>query len=374
MKIGRFVVDGHIHGSTLYRPAGKPKKEQTTMEKLWAEIEPYDNSEAIVYDMDAYGINMGVLKPSFAGTRNEMQAQIVDKYPNRFRAECMALNLRLKCVRGEAEWNIKDALAEIESVLTSEWGKGRFVGIGEFAPGGMGVVRKRPSYQERSEEFHAIAELAEKYDISVDFHEYETGSQAWWGPGAYEGLALITEVAAAHPNTRFVIMHGGGQYPEPIRMACEAISLLDNIWLETGYWRAEYYEFALKHTNLGATRLIWGGGDTGSSLWSHFPTQPGNKYLNPTGFWLQKKWPIPLPYQPDWYGWPTHQIHRLKDLELATQDEINLIVGGNAAKVYKLPVPMDRMFACGRPDLHGIHWEESIPWVPKEQVQKSGKP
>ena len=146
--------------------------------------------------------------------------------------------------------------------------------------------------------------------------------------------------------------------------------MTDNIWLETGYWKAEYYEIALKHPNFGAHRLIWGGGDTGSSLWSHFPTQPGNRYLNATGFWLQKRRPIPLPYQPDWYGWTTHQIHRVKDLDLATQDEINLIVGGNAAKVFKLPVPRDRMFMCGVPDIWGVQWKQSIPWVPDEQVQK----
>lgn len=372
-KIGRFVVDGHIHGSTLYRSAGKPKEgEETITAKLWSEIEPYDNSDMILYDMDAYGVDMGILKPSFPGTLNEMQAQIVDKYPNRFRALCSDQTLRLKSIRGEAEWNIKDALDEIESAL--KWGKGKFVGIGEFAPGGMQVVRKRPTYEQRLEEFLAIAELAEKYDISLDFHEYHLPTMGWWGAGAHEGLSLISEVASRYPKVRIILCHGGGQYPEDIRVTCEVVGMMENLYLETGYWRAEHYEIALKHPNVGATRLIWGGGDTGSSLWTHFPTQPGAKYLNPTGFGFQTKWPIPMPYQPDWLGWPIHQIHRLKDLELATQDEINLIVGGNAAKVFKLPVPMDRMFACGRPDLSGVHWEKTIPFLPKEQIQKPGTP
>ena len=367
MKIGRFVVDGHIHGSTLYRPAGEHKEGESAVNKLWSEIEPYDNSDIIIYDMDAYGVDMGILQPSFAGTINEMQAQIVDKYPNRFRALCSDQTQRLKCARGEAEWNIDTALEEIEAVVTSDWGKGRFIGIGEFAPGGMGVVRKPPTYEQRLDEFLQVAKLASKYNLSIEFHEYESNT---WGGGPGAGYAIVSAMARQYPEVPIIIEHGGGQYPEDIRQACNVAAMAENVYLETGYWRAEYYEIALKHPNIGATRLIWGGGDNGSSLWSHFPTQPGNKYLNPTGNYLQRRWPIPIPYQPDWLGWTTHQIHRLKDLDLATQDEINLIVGGNAAKVYKLPVPLPRMFACGRPDLSGIYWEKTIPYIPEEQVQK----
>ena len=52
-----------------------------------------------------------------------------------------------------------------------------------------------------------------------------------------------------------------------------------------------------------------------------------------------------------------------------TQDEINLILGGTAAKLYKLPVPYSRMFAEGRPDIYGDKWRESIPFIPREQIK-----
>ena len=367
VKIGRFVVDAHIHGSTLYKPAKKPGANEPFSNKIWSEVEPYDNSELVLWDLDAYGVDMGILKPSFAGTLNEMQAQMVDDHPTRFRALCSDQTQRLKCVRGEAKWNIDTALEEIENALTSDWGKGRFVGVGEFAPGGMGVVREPPTYEQRLSEFLDVAKLCVKHDISIEFHEYESNS---WGGGPGAGYAIVSQMASQFPELRIVIEHGGGQYPEDIRAACDVAGMAENVYLETGYWRAEFYELALKHPNVGATKLIFGGGDNGSSIWSHFPTYPGNKYLNPTGNLFQRKWPAPLPYNPDWLGFPTHQIHRLKDLDLATQDEINLIVGGNAAKVYKLPIPMGRMFACGRPDLSGIYWEETIPWVPDSQIQK----
>jgi hypothetical protein len=32
------------------------------------------------------------------------------------------------------------------------------------------------------------------------------------------------------------------------------------------------------------------------------------------------------------------------------------------------------MFACGRPDLSGIYWDKTIPYIPDEQVQKPDIP
>ena len=66
-----------------------------------------------------------------------------------------------------------------------------------------------------------------------------------------------------------------------------------------------------------------------------------------------------------------HQIRKLK--EWVTQDEINLILGGNAAKIFKLPVPYERMFLSGRPDVFGIYWDESVPYIPDEQIINKDK-
>jgi hypothetical protein len=37
--------------------------------------------------------------------------------------------------------------------------------------------------------------------------------------------------------------------------------------------------------------------------------------------------------------------------EMNPKDDINLILGGTAAKLYKLPVPYPRMFPEGQPDI-----------------------
>ena len=60
----------------------------------------------------------------------------------------------------------------------------------------------------------------------------------------------------------------------------------------------------------------------------------------------------------DWWGWSLHQIDRLRDW--VTQDELNLLLGGNAAWIWDLPVPHEQMFVRGRPEFWGIHREGSV--------------
>ena len=44
-------------------------------------------------------------------------------------------------------------------------------------------------------------------------------------------------------------------------------------------------------------------------------------------------------------------VNKIRDF--CSQDEINLVLGGNVAKLYDLPLPHDRMFMRGRPDILG---------------------
>ena len=84
MKIGRWVVDGHIHcGKTdAISPDANPKL------GVRAEVVEVDNSDWALFDMDAYGIDMGILLPSFTGTTNEMHAQMVRKASQSFSFLC----------------------------------------------------------------------------------------------------------------------------------------------------------------------------------------------------------------------------------------------------------------------------------------------
>jgi predicted TIM-barrel fold metal-dependent hydrolase len=352
MKIGRWVVDGHIHcGKT---DASSPDADQKL--GVRPEVVEVDNSDWALFDMDAYGIDMGILLPSFTGTTNEMHARMVERNPSRFRSCVMDTTQRIKASRGETVWNIEAAIKEIEAAIKNH--PNVFVGIGEFAPGCMGTVRKPPTYEQRLEEWYAIAELAIKYDLVVHFHEWEV--QRGMGIKPSEAYDLLAMVCSQYPDFKILINHGGGQREDEIRPALRLAAYYPNIYYETGYWKAEFYEMAIQDCNIGCTRLIWGGGDTGSRIWMHHALRPGAKYLNEYQIYYNRvTWPADnqpkeLSYQPDWYGWACHQIHRLKDLNLATQDQINLIVGGNAARIYNLPTPKPaaEMFAHGRPDLY----------------------
>ncbi len=118
----------------------------------------------------------------------------------------------------------------------------------------------------------------------------------------------------------------------------------------------------MKNPNVGATQLIWGA-DYGN-VPQYIVAQPGE---DPTSFSSSmKRWPSVPTYQTDYWGWMFRQIDKIG--EWVTQDEINLILGGNAARIFKLPVPYSWMFPESRPDLWGIHWEKYVPFIPRDQI------
>ena len=111
---GRFVVEAHGHITTLYKSKGKPPGDYfggLTNSFSEGEVEYFDNSPLTLYDMERYGVDMVLLKPSQVGNTNESHAELVERYPDKFRAFCSDGKLRIKCSRGEAKWNLDDAAA-----------------------------------------------------------------------------------------------------------------------------------------------------------------------------------------------------------------------------------------------------------------------
>ena len=135
-----------------------------------------------------------------------------------------------------------------------------FVGVGEFSPGSMGVIRDRPTKMERFKEWCQIAEFCIHYDVPCYTHEFTSYCME-------EHLTMIANVCTKYPEFKVIIAHGGGSAEDDIKKACSLARNFENIYLETGYWRAEYYEYALMDPDLGASKLLWGGGDTGSHIW-----------------------------------------------------------------------------------------------------------
>ncbi len=339
MKIGRFVVDGHIH-------CGKKDaaSEKSNIQGIMAEVESADNSAQALYDMDAYSIDMGILLPSFLGTHAEEYAEMARNHRDRFRTCALDTETRLACAHGQ-EWKMSDSLKELDGYFTSD--REIYCGIGEFPPGNMTLTRQRPSRNQRFKEWCAIAEFCIHWDIPCYIHEMSPYNME-------EPLSMLAEVLRKYPEFKVIVAHGGGYKGYMIEKCCQFAADFEHVYLETGYWKAEYYEYGLRNPDVTAAKLLWGGGDTGSHLW--YPQiNPGavltetNRIYNLRNNWIwngQRE----VDYQPNYYGWTCHQIHRLLDMNMCTQDEIDLMVGGNAVRLYKLPVPAEVTFMAGRPD------------------------
>jgi predicted TIM-barrel fold metal-dependent hydrolase len=111
-----------------------------------------------------------------------------------------------------------------------------------------------------------------------------------------------------------------------------------NVYLETGrYWTQLYYK-PLNDPNIGPEKLIWGT-DWGASLPLH--TNLSGKWQPPVYTQQNIKQGIPR-HQVDIWGWSLKQLQRLD----IAQDDLNLILGGNAVRIYNLRTPggLTRMF------------------------------
>lgn len=369
-KMGRFVVETHGHITTLYDSVGDDPSP-----KGWTglpaapgagEVECVDNSGLTLYDMDCYGVDMVMLYPSVTGTTNESQLKLVEKYPDKFRAFCADTSTRIRCQREGTKWRVEDSAEEIEKAAAT----GKFVGIGEFLPR-CWERDKIYTFEERFEECCIFFDIARKYNLPIAFHD------VMWQDYEWDPWKLLLRLAGKYPDVKIIVNHGGqsiGSYvynDYNIRRTLQVAGRYtngseSNIFLEVGTWNAEQIRMAVEDPNVGPTQLLWGS-DYGN-VPQYMTVTPSHEGMFPTGkMTAMKRWKAVPPYQCDWWGWEVTQIERLK--QWVGQDEINLILGGNAAKLFKLPVPYERMFMCGRPDVFGIHWKESIPYIPIEQVK-----
>lgn len=398
-NIARFVVDTHSHISTLYQPEGEHSL-QLEAEGRWngmnGRCAVYDNSDFAIADMDRYGVDIAVLLPSMIGTTNESQIKIMDKYPDRFASCCADSKTAIKYYMDRSlKYNFQESLDEVEEALQT----GRFVGIGEFAPGlilaARGVIAP-PTIEERMEQWRGICRLAQKYDVPVHFHDFMMPFNCKEGEH-YDLIVFLENLLKEFPKVNIIANHGYkepngipiGPDDDPVEHWVRFYTMTakyKNVFLECGGWCEKNFELAFG-CGMRACNIIWGH-DYGNvpqylfrrehfkhmqfdpkrglpksdaKIWDYRSTDSlfGGIY---DGFSA-----VPT-YQPDFYGWGLRIIDRVGDW--LTQDEINLIMGGTAARLYKLPVPRSRMFAEARPDIFGENWREDwYPFIPDSQIQ-----
>jgi predicted TIM-barrel fold metal-dependent hydrolase len=342
MKLGRYIVDTHVHSQR--HAAGKALKGSKDFDKLgqvMGQMEAYDNSPRLLYDMERYGVDMCIIEPAF-GMTNPNNVDQVKRYPDKFAACAWPKEYQDSCAKGEQEWSIKgfcDALADLLKT-------GKYVGIGEMVliPMRKPKPGQPPRFQTEEEIITnclRVMEVCRAFKVPMRYHTGTPGGYAIAYHGAqftYNPLWVHT-LAVAMPDVPIILEHSGieGGWWEWFYECCLHVAASHKlIYLETGRWWAELYNKALNDPSVGAEKLIWGT-DWGASL-------PVYSQLNryPPGYTRQDlKQGIPR-HQVDIWGWSLKQIQRLD----INQDDMNLILGGNAVRLFKLPNPggLTRLF------------------------------
>lgn len=344
MKIARFVIDSHVHaqrhaaGSEL-RKMGSGKEGRIGYPDLAAimpRIRAYDNSERLLYDMECYGVDMCILSSAF-GMNNEINTDLTERYPERFRALCCAKETMDGALRGEEEWTVEGAADELDRLLST----GKFVGIGEGMPADPRAMteHRTMNQRDRMDQLRRFMDVARKHDVPVRVHTgapmgYPITYGIW--PETFQPL-WIQDLAAEYPDVPIVFDHGGmqgGRWEHWVDECLLVAAGNDNVYLETGlYWTDLYYK-ALADPNIGPEKLLWGT-DWGASIPIH--TQLG---LHPQSYAVQVRREGIVRHQVDVMGWSLKQVSRLD----ISQDDLNLIMGGNALRIYKIEFPFTRMF------------------------------
>ncbi len=344
MKLARFVVDSHVHAQ---RHAAGPefkkrgitvpqKMKYSDLSDIMPHLETYENSERLFYDMKCYGVDMCILSPAF-GMNNEINAALVQKYPDKFVALCAPKKTADRALAGEIEWSIEAACQELDELLST----GKFVGVGEGMPTRpMGKTsQKTISQTERMGELRKVMDVARKHKVPVRVHTgspmgYQIPYTHWpenWHP------YWVNDLAVEYPDVPIVYDHGGMQGGNMENLVNECIQVAanhDNVYLETGLYWTELYHKALVNPNVGPEKLLWGT-DWGAS-------QPTHTHIGvyPQCYTMQVRKEGIVTHQVDIMGWSLKQVSRLN----ISQDDLNLILGGNAMRIYKIPFALTRMF------------------------------
>ena len=339
---GVFMVDTHVHAQR--HAYGVSSREDASAEyrslarSMWT-IDPYDNSERLLWHMDKYGVDVCVLQPAFAMT-NVINKQIKEKFPNRFVLWADDVETRRKDAEGVAPWTIDAALEEIERELET----GLYCGIGEGLPGDLKGLPPG-GWPERFEQICKTMELCRKYKVVAPYH---CGAVSGYGNGGGGGpyadqhdrsnVFLAGQVASHYPDVPIIIQHAGIEgsgYSTDMYEDCLTVARSNhNIYLETGQWWAELYERPLKDPNIGCERLVWGT-DWGSSIpQSWMPGCVPETFCNQD---INAGLPA---HQIDIFGWSLRELGRLN----IPQDDLNLILGGNACRIMNIKTPFTRLF------------------------------
>ncbi|MCL2122031.1 MAG: amidohydrolase family protein [Clostridiales bacterium] len=305
-----------------------------------------DNSAMLLWHMEKYGVDKCIIKNT-VGRSNQINADIVQRYPDKFIAICNDSETQNKSQTGEIKWTIEAAIKEIDGYLAT----GLYKGIGDGLARDRTKGKKLIPWDERLDQICQIMELARKYKVPVIYHVgIPVGSSSSIDMARSRAHAetcdngnplLCHEVASLYPDVPILMAHGGieasAYYMDDYEKCLNVAGSHKNVFLETGQWWAELYDKPLKDANIGAKKLVWGCGWGQRNVLQHW--MPGQIPTTYTGEYLDHPGDN---HQADIWGWSLRELGRLN----IPQDDLNLILGGNAAYLYDVetPLPHKRLF------------------------------
>jgi len=152
---------------------------------------------------------------------------------------------------------------------------------------------------------------------------------------------LASELKAEYPEVPIIFDHGGmqaGWDEQYVDAACKVAGTFDDVYLEIGLYWAELMKKPINDPNIGYDQLLWGN-DWGASMVQHH--QP-NEY--PPTFWEQIADRGLPAHQPDYWGAGLRQLLKYAMETDLPQDKLNLILGGNAVRLFDIEGVDDQLF------------------------------
>ena len=354
MKLGRFVVETHCHAQrhAVRMQASEADSDYSSLPDMMKTAVPadeaedddavvvYDNSDRVRFDMETYGVDMCVLLPAF-GMTNAIHEQIMAENPGKFVAAAAPVQTKKKALRGEEEWSWDAACEELDHWLS----KDGFVMTGEG-------IRRDPTrtepipWDERKDDIRKVFDVAARHDVPVRWH---TGYVAGYGKshGMWDVLpdwndpTLASQLKAEYPEVPLVFDHGGmqaGWREKYVDQCCQVAATHDEVYLEIGLYWADLLRKPLNDPNIGVEQLLWGT-DWGASMVEHH--QPNE---HPQAYWEQISSRGLPAHQPDYWGSSLRQLLKYAMEVDLPQDDLNMILGGNAVRLLDLDVPETRLF------------------------------
>jgi len=354
MKLGRYLVETHCHaqrhaariqasGEGEYGDLAKKMVTATPADEATDDDDViiYDNSDRVIRDMETYDVDMCVLLPGTFGFTNEMHAEIMAEHPEKFVAAAYPVQTMKAAQRGEIEWTAERAAEEVDEWLEEDG----FRMIGEGIP--YDPTRDEPmTWRERKEEVRAFFDVAAKHEVPVRWHTgYVSGYAA--GLGIFDNFpdwsdpTLAAQLKEEYPEVPIVFDHGGMQATwreHHVDQCCQVAATFDDVYLEIGLYWADLLKKPLTDPNISVEQLLWGT-DWGASMPE--VSRPGE---DPPYYWDQLTDRGLPAHQVDFWGPSLRQLQKYAMERDLPQEELNLILGGNAVRLFDLDVPDHRMF------------------------------